>query len=127
MSETKERAEPRDEAEGPEAAARPKKKRKKKAKATREGVPSFASRFPRDEGLDALLAAFDRGDYARVREDGARLVKSTEDPAVRRAAEELLRRIEPDPLAKYMLFAACLLLVFFTIWYFSHRLAPTVP
>ncbi|TKD13147.1 hypothetical protein [Polyangium fumosum] len=125
MSETNEGADPQGEAEEPSEATRPKKKRKKKAKAPREGVPSFAQRFPRDESLDALLAAFDRGDYGRVREDGARLVKSTDDPAVRRAAEELLRRIEPDPLAKYMLLAACLLLAFFTVWYFSHRLAPT--
>ncbi|MDI1477103.1 hypothetical protein [Polyangium sp. y55x31] len=125
MSETQEGAEPEGEAEEPNEATRSKKKRKKKAKAPREGVPSFAQRFPRDERLDALLAAFDRGDYARVREDGGRLVKSTDDPAVRRAAEELLRRIEPDPLAKYMLLAACLLLAFFTVWYFSHRLAPT--
>jgi hypothetical protein len=124
MSETNEGGSDNSEAEEPSEAARPKKKRKKKAKAPREGVPSFAQRFPQDEALDALLAAFDRGDYARVREDGARLAKTTEDPAVRRAAEELLRRIEPDPLAKYMLFAACLLLAFFTVWYFSHRLAP---
>ncbi|MRG94782.1 hypothetical protein [Polyangium spumosum] len=124
MSETKEGAEQTGEAEAPSEDTRPRKKRKKKAKAPREGVPSFAARFPRDEALDALLAAFERGDYGRVREDGARLVKSTEDPAVRRAAEELLRRIEPDPLAKYMLLAACVLLAFFTVWYFSHRLTP---
>jgi hypothetical protein len=104
-------------------AAKPKKKRKKKAK-VREDVPSFAGRFPRDEALDPLLAAFERGDYARVRKDAPELAKSAKDAAVRRAAEELLRRIEPDPLAKYMLIAASLLLVFFTIWYFSHRLLP---
>jgi hypothetical protein len=125
MSETNESEGEAGEAEEPNEATRSKKKRKKKAKAPREGVPTFAQRFPRDETLDALLVAFDRGDYARVREDGGKLAKSAEDPAVKRAAEELLRRIEPDPLAKYMLFAACLLLTFFTVWYFSHRLAPT--
>jgi len=101
-----------------------KKRKKKKASARREGVPAFAARFPRDKDLDALLVAFDQGNYARVREDAARLAKNTEDDAVRRAAEELLRRIEPDPLAKYMLLAACALLAFFTLWYYTHRLAP---
>jgi len=119
MSEASESAAPK--AEG-DAATR-KKKKKRKAR-VREGVPSFAARFPRDEALDALLAAFDRGDYATVRKDGEKLAKSAEDKAVKRAAEELLHRIEPDPLAKFMLLAAALLLVFFAVWYFSHRLLP---
>lgn len=115
MSDTKEET-----AEGEE---KPKKKRKKKAKA-REGVPAFASRFPKNEALDALLAAFERGDYATVRKDGAALAKSAEEPRVKQAAEELLRRIEPDPLAKMMVLAASLLLAFFAVWYFSHRISP---
>lgn len=100
-----------------------KKKRKAKAKA-RQDVPSFAAHFPADPELDALLVAFERGDYATVREDGALLVKTTKSEAVRRSAEELLLRIEPDPLAKMLLLGASLLLVFFTIWYFTHRLLP---
>lgn len=101
----------------------PRKKRKKKAKA-REGVPVFAQRYPRDEALDALLETFERGDYASVREGAQKLISSTTKPAVRQAAEDLLRRLEPDPLARYLLGAASLLLVFFSIWYFTHRLTP---
>lgn len=100
-----------------------KKKRKAKAKA-REGVPSFAAHFPVDPKLDALLVAFEAGNYAEVRRGGAELVKSAESEAVRRSAEELLLRIEPDPLAKIMVLGASLLLVFFTIWYFTHRILP---
>jgi len=102
----------------------PKKKKKKAKGKPREGVPSFAQRFPKDKDLDVLVAAFERGDYGRVRKDAPALAKSAKDEAVRHAAEELLRRIDPDPLAKYMLVAASLLLAFFTVWYFSHRLLP---
>jgi hypothetical protein len=123
MSETSERTGDEASATKPKDGSSPRKKRKKKAKA-REGVPTFAQRFPRDETLDALLVAFERGNYARVREGAQKLAASTKLPAVREAAEELLRRLEPDPLARYLLGAASLLLVFFSIWYFTHRLTP---
>lgn len=104
-------------------AAALRKKRKKKAK-PREGVPAFAQRYPRDETLDALLETFERGDYLSVREGAQKLISTTTKPAVRQAAEDLLRRLEPDPLARYLLAIASLLLVFFSIWYFTHRLGP---
>ncbi len=125
MSEEQERAS--DEASSKKAndGAGPRKKRKKKAKANvREGVPSFAQKYPRHEELDALLDAFEKGNYARVREGAQKLILTTKEPAVRRAAEDLSSRLEPDPLARYMLGAASLLLVFFSIWYFTHRLSP---
>jgi hypothetical protein len=100
------------------------KKRKKKKTKAREGVPPFALRYPHDETLDGLLSAFDRGDYATVREGAQKLIASTTKPAVREAAEDLLRRLEPDPLARYLLGVSTLLLVFFSIWYFTHRLSP---
>lgn len=100
-----------------------KKTKKKKAK-PREGVPLFAQTYPRHEKLDALLDAFERGNYALVREDAAKLLSSTNDAAVRLATEDLLRRLEPDPLARYLLGTSTLLLVFFSIWYFTHRLGP---
>ncbi len=102
----------------------PRKKGKKKKAKTREGVPAFAQRYPRDETLDTLLVTFERGDYASVREGAQKLIASSTKPAVRQAAEDLLRRLEPDPLARYLLGAATLLLVFFSIWYFTHRLSP---
>jgi hypothetical protein len=102
----------------------PRKKRKKKKVKARDGVPLFAQRYPRDETLDGLLSTFDRGDYATVREGAQKLIASSKKPAVRQAAEDLLRRLEPDPLARYLLAVATLLLVFFSIWYFTHRLSP---
>ena len=100
------------------------KKRKRKKAKTREGIPPFAARYPKDETLDALLVMFDRGNYAGVREGATKLAASTTKPAVRQAAEDLLQRLEPDPLARYLLGTASLLLVFFSIWYFTHRLGP---
>jgi hypothetical protein len=102
----------------------PRKKGKKKKAKARDGVPLFAQRYPRDETLDALLSTFDRGDYATVREGAQKLIASSTKPAVRQAAEDLLRRLDPDPLARYLLVLASLLLVFFSSWYFTHRLLP---
>jgi hypothetical protein len=48
-----------------------------------------------------------------------------EREAIRRAARELLRRIEPDPLAIYMLVGSVVLLVFLSFWYWTHPHIPT--
>jgi hypothetical protein len=89
-----------------------------------ETVPAFARAWPRDEALDALVAAFEAGDYARVRREAPELARSTEDDAVRRAARELRRRLDPDPVAVYMLMAAAGLLVFLAGWYWLHPHTP---
>lgn len=102
----------------------PRKKRKKKKAETREGVPLFAQKYPRDDALDALLVLFDRGNYAAVREGAERILTSKAKSPVKQATEDLLRRLEPDPLARYMLIASMLLLLFFSLWYFTHRLTP---
>jgi len=102
----------------------PRKKRKKKKAKVREGVPVFAQKYPQDEQLDVLLQSFERGNYAAVREGAQKLLASDAKPAVRQAAEDLLRRLEPDPLARYLLGVATMLLVFFSIWYFTHRIGP---
>jgi hypothetical protein len=78
--------------------------------------PEFVLDFPEDPELERLIAAFEAGNYALVRTDAPRLAASTESPAVRDAALELRRRIEPDPLAKYLLAISVLLLVFLTVW-----------
>jgi cobalamin biosynthesis Mg chelatase CobN len=91
-----------------------------RAGARREDVPAFAQSFPRDAALDALLAAFEAGDYGKVRKEAPLLAKSAEDPAVRKAAAELRRRLDPDPIAVYLLGAAALLLVFLAGWFWSH-------
>jgi hypothetical protein len=143
-------AEPEDEAEAAEAPApepepepsrpRRRKKRRKRPASTealpveeheepREGddraeVAAFARAFPRDPALDALVAAFDAGDYARVRREAPALAKETDRDDVRAAARELARRLDPDPLAVYLLGGAAVLLAFLAAWYWSH---PHVP
>jgi hypothetical protein len=82
--------------------------------------PAFARGWPRDEALDALVAAFEAGDYARVRREAPALASRTADDAVRRAARELRRRLDPDPVAVYMLMAAAGLLAFLAGWYWLH-------
>lgn len=113
----------------------PKKRKRKKA---REGArttsteraprdvrgndrPRFLLSFPKDPELETLMHAFESGDYARVREQAPRLVERSDRPEVRRAAEELLIRIEPDPLLKFLLWVAIgLFLSMVTFVYYAH-------
>ena len=78
--------------------------------------PRFLLEFPNDPALQELVRAFEAGNYRAVREGAAKLAESTEDPIVRAAARELARRIEPDPLMKYLLFVALGLFVF-VVWH----------
>jgi len=81
--------------------------------------PSFARDFPRDEELDALVRAFEAGDFARVRALAPALAKSAQDPEVKRAAELLRARIEPDPLARAILLVTAILLVALSAWWIT--------
>jgi hypothetical protein len=78
--------------------------------------PVFLLDYPEDPELERLVAAFEAGNYALVRRDAPALAEKTTDPAIKAAALELRERIEPDPLAKYLLFVSALLLVLLTIW-----------
>jgi hypothetical protein len=78
--------------------------------------PAFLASFPRDPNLDALVRAFEAGNFALVRERAPRLAKEADDPKVRRAALELSHRIKPDPLLKYLLVMSVLLLVYLTLF-----------
>jgi hypothetical protein len=78
--------------------------------------PRFLLEFPNDPALQELVRAFEAGNYRAVRDGAAQLAESTEDPIVRAAARELGRRIEPDPLMKYLLFVALGLFVF-VVWH----------
>ena len=78
--------------------------------------PRFLLEFPADPKLQQLVQAFEAGNYREVRERAPRLIETTEDPIVRAAARELLRRIDPDPLMKYLLWIALALFVF-VVWY----------
>jgi len=77
--------------------------------------PRFLLEFPDDPELQRLVREFEAGNYRAVREGSAKLAESTEDPIVRAAARELARRIEPDPLMKYLLFVALGLFVYI-VW-----------
>lgn len=84
------------------------------------GLPRFAKDFPRNDELDALVAAFARGDYATVREEAPKLAESTSDEAVRRAARLLRERIEPDPTSRLLFLITAGLLIFLTAWWVTH-------
>lgn len=122
-----------------EEASRPRRRRKRKKRAAapeavsapaaptaddRPGIPAFARDFPSDPTLDALVAAFEAGDYARVRREAPALAQATDRDEVRAAARELARRLDPDPLALWLLVGAAVLLAFLAAWYWSH---PHVP
>jgi hypothetical protein len=82
--------------------------------------PGFLEKFPRDPALDALVAAFVTGDYARVRREAPALARQTDDDAIARAARELRRRLDPDPLARWLFLGAASLLAFLALWFWSH-------
>jgi hypothetical protein len=104
--------------EEPPAEPKPKKKKRKKVEdAAAEVAPAARSK---NEALDALIAAFDAGNYRFVRDRAPGLLKSTEDDEVRAAARDLLRRIDPDPIAKWMMAGAGLLLATLAGWYWIH-------
>jgi hypothetical protein len=81
-----------------------------------EERPTFVLEFPDDPALTPLVEAFEYGNYAKVRQEAPALAQNTADPRVRRAAEELLRRIEPDPLVKQLLLVAVCLFLFVAGW-----------
>lgn len=82
--------------------------------------PAFAEKFPADPELTRLLEAFNRGDYAAVRSGAPRLAQATKDPAVKSAALELRRRIDPDPVSSALLLIAAVLLALVGGFYLSH-------
>lgn len=125
-----------------EAATSPKKKRKKKRRARADEaqpsepapraypgleadqVPAFALAFPEDIELDALVIAFEAGRYAEVRKGADKLIHATESDDVRKAAREIMARLEPDPIGVYLLTAAAALLAILAGWYWLHPHQP---
>ncbi len=106
------------------------KRRRKRSSKKRKGStldaqgrerPPFVLEFPENPELNRIVQAYERGDYRLVRHEAERLAKETSRPDVRRAAREIRRRIDPDPLAKYLLLVACGLFTFLAYWtYFVH-------
>jgi hypothetical protein len=88
---------------------------------TRESRLLFTRSFPDDPELKRLVTAFEAGDFATVRSDAPKLVERTDNAEVKKAALDLRRRIEPDPLQLYLLGLTLLLLVFLTAWFYLHK------
>ena len=125
------------EAAAPEAAPTKRKKRRKKAKdAPAEGAeskrpaldekgqerPGFLLNFPEDAELEVVIRAFEVGNYRRVQQLAPELSQRHADPEVRAAAAELLQRIQPDPLVKFLYAVAVALFVAVVAWaYLGHR------
>jgi len=86
--------------------------------------PSFTAAFPSAPPLDALVDAFERGNYARVRAEAPRLAAATDDPAVRDAALTLVERTKPDRLAVGLLVITGVLLATLTGYWVVHGKAP---
>jgi hypothetical protein len=82
--------------------------------------PRFLLAFPEHPELARLTAAFEAGNYSLVRAEAEALAERAESPAVRDAALELRRRIEPDPLAKYLLALTAALLLFLAYFAYHH-------
>jgi hypothetical protein len=81
----------------------------------------FTRSFPDDPELNRLVAAFEAGNFATVRSDAPKLAEKTANAEVKKAALDLRRRIEPDPLQLYMLGLTLLLLVFLSAWFYLHK------
>ena len=96
-------------------------KAKPHAAAGEPDVPAFAKGWPNDPALQALLEAFAKGNYAQVRAEAPKLAEQTQDPAVRAAAKDLRRRIDPDPVSSILLLLAVALLVVLASHYLGHR------
>ena len=82
--------------------------------------PRFLLAFPDHPDLKRLVRAFEAGNYALVRAEAEAVAERAESRAVRDAALELRRRIEPDPLAKYLLALTAVLLLSLAYWAYHH-------
>ena len=82
--------------------------------------PRFLASFPKHEALSRAVSAYEVGNYAEVREQCEDLLSREKDAELRRAATELLRRIEPDRLVVTILWASFLLLGLVIVWAYGH-------
>lgn len=109
---------PPETAETPPLAERT-SKRRPAVDALGEQRPRFLLEFPDDPELETLMMAFEQGDFAKVRAEAEALARRTENDAVRRAALELRRRIDPDPLLVSLLGLCLALFAAVVIWVYA--------
>lgn len=81
--------------------------------------PPFLLNFPKDPKLDLLVQAYEAGNFRYVRSHAAQLIAETDNPEVRKAAEQLRRRIDPHPLVVTMLAIAIVLFSFLVVWAYT--------
>jgi hypothetical protein len=100
-------------------------KKKKRAPSARSpslyDKPPFLEVYPSDPELDRLVDAFERGNFALVRERGPRLAETSRSEDVRRAALDIVSRTHPPAAALVLLGLAMMLLVLLSFYYFRHR------
>ncbi|MBM4360934.1 MAG: hypothetical protein FJ096_22775 [Deltaproteobacteria bacterium] len=82
--------------------------------------PGFARAYPESDELDALLRALDRGDFLTVREQAPALAARTSDEAIRAAALDLRRRLDPSPTALALIALGVALLAFLLQHHLRH-------
>jgi hypothetical protein len=83
--------------------------------------PHFVTQLPKHPALDALVDAFERGDFGYVRAQAPALLSSATEPDVKQAITELRRRIDPDPTVKLLLALAVLTFGFLAAWAYLGR------
>ncbi len=84
----------------------------------RSARPAFAREFPPHPELDALVAAFEAGDFRTVRSGASKLAASDAGDAVKSAARQL---------ATYLLVLTAVLLVALTAYWTHHSGAAAPP
>jgi hypothetical protein len=84
-----------------------------------EERPAFLLEYPADPALEALMLAFEAGDFATVRAQAPELARRTHSEEVRRAAEELCQRTHPDRLLVWLLALSISLFVFLVSWVYT--------
>jgi hypothetical protein len=102
-------------------ADKPKRRKRRTKAAKREDRrPPFARGYPRHPDLDALLVAFEAGNFAQVREGLAALQGNEPDDTLASAARDLRRRIEPSPTSVFVWALGVALLALLYGFYLSH-------
>lgn len=83
--------------------------------------PRFIATFPDDPALNALVQAFERGDFGYVRSNAGKVIESSTSSEVKAAAAELRRRIDPDPSVALLLGLAAAVFLFLVFWVYVVR------
>lgn len=81
----------------------------------------FTRSFPDDSALKQLVVAFEQGRYDVTRKLAQDIIERSPDRRVRQSAKEVLRRLQPDPLAAKVFVLVGLLLVVLSVWAYTNH------